>query len=257
MALSLKDLRSSTMLQPPFAVIYGGPGVGKTTFGASAPAPVFLLTEDGLGLLDAPHFPLIRSYDQFMEAIGALYSEEHEFETCVIDSADRLEPLIWAETCRRNNWTDLEQPGFGKGYLATLPVWNDALDGLKALRSDRNMAVVLIAHHEIKRFDSPETEGYDRYQIKLHRRAADLIQEQVDLILFAGWKVSTVKGDAAKPGQKGATRGVGRGERVLYTEERPAFVAKNRYSLPPELPLDWNALSAAMQASISPADASA
>lgn len=253
MALSLKDLRTTTMLKPPFMAVYGGPGVGKTTFTAGAPKPVFLMTEEGLGLLDVPHFPLIRSYDEFMEAIGALYSEDHDYETVVVDSIDRLEPLIWTETCRRNNWADIEQPGFGKGYVATLAVWNDVLDGLKALRDDKSMAVLLIGHHEIKRFDSPETEGYDRYQIKLHKRAADLIQEQVDAILFAGWRVSTVKSDAAKPGAKGATRGVGRGERVLHTEERPAFVAKNRYNLPPELPLEWPALADAMQASIKPA----
>ena len=33
---------------------------------------------------------------------------------------------------------------------------------------------------------------------------------------------------------------------VLYTAERPAFLAKNRYGLPDVLPLDWQAFAAAM-----------
>ena len=37
------------------------------------------------------------------------------------------------------------------------------------------MTVILVGHAEIKRFDSPETEPYDRYQPKLHARASALI----------------------------------------------------------------------------------
>ncbi|WP_210255099.1 hypothetical protein [Ochrobactrum sp. MC-1LL] len=34
--------------------------------------------------------------------------------------------------------------------------------------------------------------------------------------------------------------------RVMHTEERPAFLAKNRYGLPETLPLDWSEFLAAM-----------
>ncbi len=33
---------------------------------------------------------------------------------------------------------------------------------------------------------------------------------------------------------------------MIHTEERPAFLAKNRYGLPDVLPLDWAAFDAAM-----------
>ncbi len=42
------------------------------------------------------------------------------------------------------------------------------------------------------------------------------------------------------------TRALGSGERVLYTAERPAFLAKNRYGLPETLPLEWSEFLAAM-----------
>jgi hypothetical protein len=32
------------------------------------------------------------------------------------------------------------------------------------------------------------------------------------------------------------------GDRVIYTVERPAFLAKNRYGLDSELPFDWQAI---------------
>ena len=246
MAISLASLKSSSSLKPPRMILFGTAGVGKTTFAASAPKPVVIMTEDGLGNIDVPHFPLAKTWAEVMEAFQALYTEDHAFETLIVDSLDWLEPLVWAEACRRNSWKSIEDPGYGKGYVAAAEIWREYLDAVNALRDDKGMAVIQIAHHDIKRFDSPETEPYDRFVIKLHKRASELVQEHADMILFANWRVSTVKTEAGF-GQK-VTRGQGRGERVLYTEERPAYVAKNRHGLPPELPLDWAAFTTALTA---------
>jgi hypothetical protein len=244
MAISLASLMQTTALSAPRILVHGVAGIGKTTFGVGAPYPVFVLTEDGLGTLDVPHFPLARKFEDVMEALAALYSEPHDFKTVVIDSVDWLEPLIWARTCQDNGWPSIEEPGYGKGYVAALGPWRDYLEGLNALRNDRGMTVIQIAHTEIRRFDSPEHEPYDRYVIKLHARAAALLQEHSDVVLFANYRISTVKADVGF--NKKVTRALGSGERVLYTAERPAFLAKNRFGLPDSLPLSWEAFAAAM-----------
>jgi hypothetical protein len=244
MAISLASLSRSTAIAAPRILIHGVAGVGKSTFAAAAPSPVFVPTEDGLGMLDVAHFPLARSFDAVMEALVALYSEPHEFKTVVVDSVDWLEPLIWQRVCQDNQWASIEEPGYGKGYIAALELWRQYLDGLNGLRDERGMAVIQIAHTDIKRFDSPEHEPYDRYVIKLHSRAAALLQEHSDVVLFANYRISTVKADVGF--NKKVTRALGSGERVVYTAERPAFLAKNRYALPDVLPLDWPAFQAAM-----------
>ena len=104
------------------------------------------------------------------------------------------------------------------------------------------MTVIQIAHTDIKRFDSPEHDPYDRYVIKLHTRAAALLQEHSDVVLFANYRISTVKADVGF--NKKVNRAMGSGERVIHTAERPAFLAKNRYGLPDTLPLDWQAFVA-------------
>ena len=244
MAISLSSLKRNTALAPPRILEYGVAGVGKTTFAAGAPDPVFILTEDGLGTLDAAHFPLARTFDEVMEALTSLYDEPHSFQTVVIDSVDWLEPLIWAQVCKDNGWASIEDAGYGKGYIAALPLWRQYIDGLNALRDEKGLTIIQIAHSDIKRFDSPEHEPYDRYVIKLHARAAALLQEHSDAVLFANYRISTVKSDVGF--NKKVTRALGSGERVLYTAERPAFLAKNRYGLPDVLPLSWADFTAAM-----------
>jgi hypothetical protein len=240
MAISLASLKRSSDRKPPRMLVYGTHGIGKTTLGINAPAPVFIQTEESE--VSVPTFGLLKSYDEVMEALAALYSEPNDFETVCLDSLDWLEPLIWRETCRRNKWGSIEDPGYGKGYMAALDVWREVLDGFAALRDEKNMGVIFIAHAEIKRFDSPETEPYDRYQIKLQPRASAMVQEHVDCVFFANYRVSTVKSDLGF--NKKAVRGVSGGDRLLHTTERPAFLAKNRYAMPDSIPLSWPDLAA-------------
>ena len=97
MAFDLKSIRKNEAISAPRLMLYGVEGIGKSTFAAGAPEPIFILTEDGLGSLKCKHFPLATSFDDVLEAISTLYSEKHSFQTVVIDSLDWLEAIIWRE----------------------------------------------------------------------------------------------------------------------------------------------------------------
>lgn len=220
-------------------LLYGTQGIGKSTFAASSESPVFIQTEDGLGEIGCDKFPLADSFDAVMAAVTELYTERHTYRTVAIDSLDWLERLIWADVCRKRNVNNIEDIGYAKGYTFALNYWRDFLEGLAALRRDKDMTIVLIAHARIEKFENPETESYDRYVPRLHKLASAMVQEWCDEVLFATYKVHTKQTDEGF-GRKG-TRGIGSGERILRTTERPAHVAKNRLNLPDEIPLDWNA----------------
>lgn len=241
MAFDLKSIRKNDAMAAPRIMVYGVEGIGKSTFGAGAPNPIYILTEDGLGSLNVNHFPLATSFQDVIDAIATLYKENHAFETVVIDSLDWLEAIIQREIEQKYDAKDL---AYGKGSLIAAERWREILDGLNALRNDKGMAVILIAHTTIKRFDSPEVEPYDRYQPKLQERSNAVVREWCDAVLFANYKTIVKKDDVGF--NQTNNRGISTGERLLFTSERPAYMAKNRYNMPESIPLSWEAFTQAI-----------
>ncbi|MCX4027879.1 ATP-binding protein [Spartinivicinus marinus] len=244
MAISLASISKTNGIKAPRILIYGTHGIGKTTFAAGAPNPIFLFTEDGAGQLELNSFPLLTSYFDVIQALAALYNEEHNFQTVVLDSLDHLEPLIWSHTAQQCNKDSIEDFGYGKGYMEALRYWREILGWLDALRNQKGMIYILTAHTHIKRFDSPETDSYDRYQIKLNDKASGLVQESVDCVLFCNYQVNINKADVGFGKEK--ARGISTGQRLIHTVEKPAYIAKNRFNLPEKMPLSWEAFTNAL-----------
>ena len=237
MAISLKSLRKTGVARPPRIVVYGTHGIGKSSFAAQAPNPVFIQTEEGLDAINVTAFPVCESFDDIMEAIGSLASEDHEFNSVVLDSADWAEQLVHRRVAKDNNVATIDAIGYGRGYKAAADYWKQILEGFDHLRNTKNMQVILLAHTQVKRFDDPLADPYDRYQLDLHHGSASLISEWCDILMFANQQYSTVKSDVGF-NQK-VTRAIGTGNRVLYTQERPGWQAKSRWPLPDTLPLDY------------------
>lgn len=238
MAINLASLRRMTADQPPRILIYGPPGKGKTTLASEFPAPVALGLEDGTPAdvqLDGWGRADLSSFGAVMEAMQSLYTEDHGFQTLIVDSVTELQKLVFAETCARgddkgNAKNSIEDFGYGKGYVRALRVWQEFLDGVNMLRTDRGMTIILIAHSTIERFDDPETVSYDRYEIDLHEKAVGAIEREMDAIVLLKSDVSLKTEEQGF--NKERTIGKG-GETVwMHTREKPAYVAKNRYGIP-------------------------
>ena len=240
--MDLKTLiKSKVESRPPRIVVHGIHGVGKSYFASNAPAPIFLITEDGLINIEVDHFPLAKSLDEVWQYMGAIIEQEHQYKTFVVDTLDWLEKLIFAKVCRDKNVETPEDIGYGKAYVFAMKYWTKFLKGLDKIREEKNLAIVLLAHNEIKTFNPPDHNPYDRYQIKLHRHAATAIEEWADAVLFANFKTYVAKDDSGK------AKATGSGERIMYSANRPAWRAKSRYPIPNEIPLDFGELMKAIK----------
>lgn len=237
MAISLSSLKSSKSDKPPICLVYGVDGVGKTTLAAEFPDAVYLPTagERTPEGIDLPTPGVIETFDDLRSVVGELLTEDHQHKTVIFDSADGLEPLLNAETCKRIGATSIDSnekgspASFGRGYVEADVEWNEFMGACRAL-TERGIAVVILAHPEIVRFDSPITDPYARYQIKLQKRAAALVREQSDIVAFINYQISLKTKEVAP--KKEITHAEGGKERKIHLAEAAGFVAKSRYNTP-------------------------
>lgn len=240
--ITLDAVRSGKRSEPDKILLVGTEGVGKSTWAADAPAPIFIAAEDGLAEIGAPSFPEPQSFEEVLQCVRLLRQEAHQYRTLVIDTVDWLEPVIWDQICRENKWDSIESPGYGKGYVAATDYWRRLIRDMEELRRAKQMEVILLAHAAIKPFSNPAGDDYNRYEMKLHRAAAALLREWVKANLFAVHEEFTSKESA-----KGKAKGVSTGRRVIHTQRTAAWDAKNRYGLPPTLPLSYADYAAARE----------
>ena len=228
-AWSMANMRLVRAVNPPIFLAYGKHGVGKTSFGNEWPNPIFLQCEQGEGNEDLPTFERPpETFDDVLGCMGAMLTQPHDRKTLVLDTLDALEPMIWRHICEPKGWETPNSPAYGEGWIAVDEPWRRLFKGCRALKRV-GIGVVLLAHSEAKTFNSPTTDPYDRYTPKLHKRAAAIVQEESDIVGFFDIRVLVKKN--ADGGFK-KTRAIGSGERVIYLEERPGQLAKNRYQMP-------------------------
>lgn len=246
--MSLSKVVSGRLVKPMRLLVYGLEGVGKSTFAAGAPSPIFLGAEDGTSELDVERFPQPTCFADLLEALRELINGEHEYRTLVIDTLDWIEPIVWQQVCiacakpGHPPLRSIEVMGYGKGYTEAGGFWRQMTASLELLRERRRMDVVLLAHSFVKTYLNPSGEDFDRNQLKLHKGAAAHWREWSDAVLFADHDITTYEDDRKR------IKGIGSGARILRTQHNAAYDAKNRYDLPPELPLDWQSFAEAAQA---------
>jgi hypothetical protein len=232
---------------PNRAILHSVEGWGKTSFGAQAPRPIFLMTgrEDGLLTLmksgqlpdDIPHFPSpATNWFDFKQALHELLLNEHLYQTLVIDTINGAERLCHEHVCEtqyQGDWGEKGFMAFAKGYDASIPHWLEMLAHLDKLRERKGMSVLCLCHTKVETFKNPEGPDFDRYQPAMHRKTWEQTHRWADMVLFGHFEVHVDQRKGANVTEKGKARD---GQtRLLMTERRASWDAKNRHGLPEEI----------------------
>lgn len=217
---------------PPRILVYGMEGIGKSTFGANCPNPFFIATEDGLDNIHCSRFPTAKSYQEFEEYLKYRVANPEDYQTLVIDSLDWLERLIWEQVCEDEKVTSIEKISYGKGYVIALYYWRQILDLLSEWHEGGHITL-LVAHAVAENYVDPEV-TLTRFAPRLHKHALSFIAEYVDVILLATRKVGAAMGGVNNP-------------RIVRSDTSPSQMAKSRFAIPAEMPLDANVVLRAIQ----------
>ena len=227
-------------------VIYGVESVGKSTFAAKFPKPLFLDIEQGTSHLDVDRCD-IGSWKQLTDSLTECRSSE--YKTIVIDSADWAERLCIEDLLATTKKTSIEDFGYGKGWVMVAERMARMLSSVDAL-IEVGKNVVLIAHSKIHKFEAPDAlAAYDRYELKLSKQCSPLLKEFADELWFLRFKTKVSTTDT------GRGKGIGGKERIILTTHSAAYDAKTRSGLAEELPLVWESVAHLFADIVAPAAA--
>jgi hypothetical protein len=226
-------------------VVYGPAGVGKSSFAAGAPSPLFFDYEGRTGHLDVARVRP-QSWDETLALLRELLANPGEFKTVVFDTLDHLEPLIHKHVCQQNGWSNIEEPGYGKGYEPAINEWYRLLAAMDALHA-KGINVIMLAHHRVGNFKNPSGEDYNVCSLRLkggigsRANPSELIRDRAELVGFAHFE-DFAKKAKSDPKAKAITTG----DRVLTFSHHPAFETKKGVPMADETKLSWAAFAEAL-----------
>lgn len=236
--MSLLDSLITNMTPaPPKMIVYGTPGVGKTTFAAGAGA-LLLDCENGAGAVPyLTRTPYLRSWPEIRGWLRELSSGPPEgLEAVAIDTLDwlvqRIVEYVVMDLDKKSKGevTSTLSSAHGGYFKAREIVHNivnrELLPMLNAI-TEHGAAVILLAHASNAKMTTPE--GYDVRLASpdIPQWIAPTFIEWADAVLFA-WREAD-------------------GTRVLTTEGTGNITAKNRYGMPPVIGLSWDDVMAAIR----------
>ena len=218
----------------PKGIVYGPPGVGKTTFGARAEASIIVDCENGAGTIPCSRTPYLATWPEIEQWLLAVEREDHPYKTLVIDSIDwlirRLEEHV-AGSGKLDQTLNRSHGGYGNGkQVLKNHVYQRLLPTLDRIVG-RGVAVILLAH--AKRTEITDVDGVTR-----EKTTADLPDDYRNIFIEWSDFVCLARQDVD-------------GNRLLVTSETPSALAKNRYGMPPTIPFDWSSFIAAVSDGLS------
>ena len=222
-------------LRAPKGIVYGPPGIGKTTFGASTHKPIIVDCENGAAHVSCDRSPYLSNWPAIRQWLDALAAGGHGYGTVVIDSVDwllrRLEEHVsgvkdnehgMAQTMNRSHG------GYGNGKQVLKNFVYQYLLPTLDMIVNSGVAVVLLAHatrHDVTSIDGVTAE---KSAPDIHADLVNTMIEWSDFVAAARKDVNNV--------------------REMVLSESSQQLAKNRYGITGPLPLSWQALMDAVAA---------
>ena len=232
-----KFVRPVAEFRPPLIILNAVEGWGKTTFGAYAPDAGIIMARGEIGYLTllgarrVPERPIVQidNWQELLDLCDSLATDTGGLKTLVFDAMGGFERMCHEMVCDRDfggDWSDRGFMSFHKGYEVSAGEWKQFTDRLERI----NATKILLSHCKVRTFKNPLGADFDRYASDVHDKTWSVTAKCSDAVLFGTFHTVVQGGKTGDRPQKG--KGIGGSTRVIHTERRDAWDAKNRYGLP-------------------------
>jgi hypothetical protein len=203
-------------------LVYGRPGIGKTTFATSFPDAILLSCERVSKGISCYDFNAdgggVHRWEIFRKAVELLETDRSRFATVVIDTIDAAYAQAMIYACKKMGIDHPHDGAYGKGWDAVKAEFVGTMDRLWAT----GRGIVFTSHAKEVDVKSHSGEEYTRIQPTMSGQAYAFIKAKTDFVFYAEY----LKDAAGNP------------VRVLITGGDDVVDAKSAGELPRFLPLE-------------------
>ena len=170
-------------------LVFGQPGIGKTSFAAQFPNSMFALTETGTKAMSVYETDIAQrakmsgkmEWEVFMELVEEFIKGNHDFETFVIDTEDKLYEYCMDYMIEKKL---KDHPGnvsdFGKSWRMVTKEFEKPHDMIKS----SEYGLISISHSKYKEIENAKGKKVDRVRPAISGSSADYLINDADIIIF-------------------------------------------------------------------------
>lgn len=242
--LNLKPQQISKNLRGKYIMLYGLPGVGKTSLAAQFENVLIAGFEMGTNALNNVYVQPIKTWQEWKTMVNQLCRKaelKEKFHAIAIDTADEAWNLCTKWVCTQNGVDSLGDLPWGQGYDLAKKEFSQTFRDL----TYEGYGLIFTSHSTEKTFKNEKNEEYTQIVPALPNRPFDIINKMVDIIAYIR-EISI--GDSEHPERK----------RFMFLRDTVGdrFLAKSRYRyITPRIELSYaelvNAIYEAIDAEVS------
>lgn len=227
--MTLLSTISKPEKRPLIGTIIGEAGVGKNSFCATFPKPIFIRAEDGISRqtkkVETPDaFPVARKAGDIFDQLLALLNEDHSYQSLIVDSTTALDTIFTSDILERDGRAktlSTAMGGYGAGYDMLASMHGRVRKAAGLLNSRKGMTIWFIAHADLENMRLPDVDDYLRYSLRLSKKSLSHYVDDVDL-------VGHIRLCSALRGEDGDRKKViSNGDREIVCHATAASVTKN------------------------------
>jgi len=232
----IDEVIKSPRPMPPKGIVYGAPGIGKTTLIGSCDSALIIDCEHGANNVDCSRTPYLSRWLEMQKWLTEIETGTHDYSVIGIDSVDWMLRRIEERVSGAGDGTAMSSTlakshgGYGNGaqvlrnyvYCQLLPTLDRIVQ--------RGIAVIMLAHASRETITDVDGVSAEKSSPDLPKGLSSPLIEWADFVAVA--------------------RKNRDGSRVLQFEETPAAIAKNRYGITGSVEMTWKSFSAAIAGGI-------
>ena len=227
--LSLEPQRISRDLKGKYILLYGLPGVGKTSLASEFKNVLIAGFEMGTNALNNVYVQPIKTWKDWRDMVKQLCTKDalkDKFDSIAIDTADFAWDLCVKWICSQNGVENLGDIPWGGGYDLAKKEYTQTFRDL----TYSGYGLVFISHSTEKVYKNEKGEDYTQIVPALPNRPFDIVNKMVDIIAYIR-EIPVEIGDKIE------------NKRYMFLRGDQRFLAKSRFKyIKPRIELSYQGL---------------